>query len=141
MKIPKNITRVLTVLLISLSTLTFAQENNSNFHANRTFLPELTYSATKSNPNNKILYTNDSEKSYLDSLKSKYPINIEGSKTQIAKVLTILNWTRIQWEHRGDVGPKKDDAISILDEVKKGGRFPCFAYGIVLASQIGRAHV
>ena len=100
------------------------------------FIPELSYSTTKSNPNNKILYTNDSEKSYLDSLKSKYPINFKNSKTQIDKVLTILNWTRSQWEHRGDVSPKKNDAISILNEVKEGGRFPCFAYGIVLASQL-----
>jgi hypothetical protein len=47
-----------------------------------------------------------------------------------------LNWTRNQWEHRGDVEPKNNNAISILDEVKEGGRFPCFAYGIVLASQL-----
>lgn len=100
------------------------------------FIPVLSYSTTQSNPNNKILYTNDNEKSYLDSLKSKYPINFKSSKTQINKVLTILNWTRNQWEHRGDVSPKKNDAISILDEVKEGGRFPCFAYGYVLASQL-----
>jgi hypothetical protein len=100
------------------------------------FIPELSYSKTKSNSNNEILYTNNNEKSYLDSLKSKYPINFKNSKTQIEKVLTILNWTRSQWEHRGDVSPKKNDAISILDEVKEGGRFPCFAYGYVLASQL-----
>ena len=100
------------------------------------FIPELSYSMAKSNPNNTILYTDKSEKSYLDSLKSKYPIDFKSSKTQIDKVLTILNWTRSQWEHRGDVSPKKNDAISILDEVKEGGRFPCFAYGYVLASQL-----
>lgn len=100
------------------------------------FIPELSFLTTKSNPTNRILYTNDKEKSYLDSLKLKYPINLKNSKTQIDKVLTILNWTRSQWEHRGDVSPKKNDAISILDEVKEGGRFPCFAYGYVLASQL-----
>ena len=100
------------------------------------FIPELKFSTTKNNPNNKILYTNDSEKSYLDSLKLKYPIDFKDSRIQIDKVLTILNWTRTRWEHRGDVSPKKNDAISILDEVKEGGRFPCFAYGIVLASQL-----
>ena len=124
------------LLITMVSICSSCKAQKSNFYSNRTFLPALTYSATKSNPNNKILYTNDSEVSYLDSLKSKYPINIEGSKTQITKVLTILNWTRSQWEHRGDVSPKKNDAISILDEVKGGGRFPCFAYGIVLASQL-----
>ena len=123
---------LITIVLICSN----CKAQKSNFFANRTFLPALTYSTIKSNPNNKILYTNDSEVSYIDALKSKYPINIEGSKTQIAKVLTILNWTRSQWEHRGDVEPKKKDAISILNEVKEGGRFPCFAYGIVLASQL-----
>ncbi len=100
------------------------------------FIPTLNFASTKSNPNLKILYTNENEKGYLDSLKSKYPIDFKNSKTQIDKVLTILNWTRTRWEHRGDVSPKKNDAISILDEVKEGGRFPCFAYGYVLASQL-----
>ena len=99
-------------------------------------VPQLSYSTAKSNPNNKILYIDNSEKKYLDSLKSKYPINFNSSKTQTDKVLTILNWTRSQWEHKGDVSPKRNDAISILDEVKEGGRFPCFAYGYVLASQL-----
>jgi hypothetical protein len=100
------------------------------------FIPELRHAATKSNPNNTILYTNDKEKSYLDSLRVKYPIGFKSAKNQLYKVLTILNWTRSQWEHRGDVSPKRNDAISILDEVKAGGRFPCFAYGYVLASQL-----
>ena len=102
----------------------------------RIFIPTLNFASTKSNPTLKILYTDNNEKGYLDSLRSKYPIEIKNSKTQIDKVLTILNWTRTRWEHRGDVSPKKNDAISILDEVKEGGRFPCFAYGYVLASQL-----
>jgi hypothetical protein len=134
MKKAVKVSRGLLITIFLICSNCKAQ--NSNFYANRTFLPALTYSLSKNNPNNRILYTNDKEKSYLDSLKSKYPINIEGSKTQIEKVLIILNWTRTQWEHKGDVSPKKNDAISILDEVKEGGRFPCFAYGIVLASQL-----
>ena len=100
------------------------------------FIPTLNFASTKSNPTLKILYTDENEKGYLDSLKSKYPIDFKNSKTQVDKVLTILNWTRTRWEHRGDISPKKNDAISILDEVKEGGRFPCFAYGYVLASQL-----
>ena len=100
------------------------------------FIPTLNYSSSISNPKIKILYTSENEKGYLDSLKIKYPINYASSEMQIDKVLTILNWTRSQWEHNGNVSPKKNDAISILDEVKEGGRFPCFAYGYVLASQL-----
>jgi len=102
----------------------------------RIIIPTLRYSSNKSNPKFKILYTNENEKGYLDSLKIKYPINYTSSKKQTDKVLTILNWTRSQWEHIGNVSPKKNDAISILDEVKEGGRFPCFAYAYVLASQL-----
>jgi hypothetical protein len=99
-------------------------------------IPTLNFASTKRNPDLKILYTNNNEKGYLDSLKRKYPIDFSKAKTQVDKVLTILNWTRNQWEHNGNVSPKNNDAISILDEVKEGGRFPCFAYGYVLASQL-----
>lgn len=99
-------------------------------------IPTLHYTSTTSNPTYKILYTDSREKGYLDSLKAKYPISVKNAKTQTDKVLAILNWTRSQWEHNGNVSPKKNDAISILDEVKEGGRFPCFAYGYVLASQL-----
>jgi hypothetical protein len=102
----------------------------------RIVVPQLSYLTTESNLKYKILYTSDNEKAYLDALKLKYPINFGATKTQIDSVMTILNWTRRQWEHKGDVSPKRNDAISILDEVKEGRRFPCFAYGIVLASQL-----
>jgi len=51
-------------------------------------------------------------------------------------VLSILNWTNSRWKHSGNHSPKKNDGISILDEAKSGGRFPCFAYAIVLRDQL-----
>lgn len=52
------------------------------------------------------------------------------------RILSILNWTHHQWKHDGNRSPKKNDAISILNEVKEGARFPCFAYAIVLRDQL-----
>ena len=50
----------------------------------------------------------------------------------IKRVLSIMNWTHHQWKNDGAKTPKGSDAISILNEVKDGGPFPCSAYAIVL---------
>ena len=75
---------------------------------------------------------------YIEELQHKYPLNelISGLGSDQEKALAILNWTNKQWEHDGNQSPKKNDAISILDEVNEGGRFPCFAYAIVLRDQL-----
>lgn len=75
---------------------------------------------------------------YLRQLKSKYPLDelLAGAKTDQEKVLRVLNWTHHQWQHDGNNAPKKNDALSILDEVQEGARFPCFAYAIVLRDQL-----
>lgn len=50
-----------------------------------------------------------------------------------------MNWVHHQWKHNGGNTPKKLDGISILNEAKAGGRFPCFAYAIVLRDQLTSA--
>lgn len=80
----------------------------------------------------------DTPSTYIEELQNKYPVSemIAGLGSDQEKVLAVLNWTNQQWEHDGNQSPKKNDAISILDEVKEGGRFPCFAYAIVLRDQL-----
>lgn len=75
---------------------------------------------------------------YLDSLGDEYPLGdlLKTTKTDTEKVLSILNWTNSRWDHNGNISPKKNDAISILKEAEEGGRFPCFAYAIVLRDQL-----
>ncbi len=84
----------------------------------------------------KFNYPNQANE-YLSNLKQKYPINF-GSNISSEKdtVLSILNWTNSRWEHSGNNSPKKNDGISILEEAESGGRFPCFAYAIVLRDQL-----
>ncbi len=75
---------------------------------------------------------------YSDSLRYKYPVSgiIKNDRSDMEKVLSILNWTHHQWKHDGGNSPKGNDGISILNEARAGGRFPCFAYAIVLRDQL-----
>lgn len=84
------------------------------------------------------LYYEDSKTPYFEELRRKYPLAevIKNDRTDMQKVLSILNWTNHQWKHDGNNSPKANDAISILNEAKAGGRFPCFAYAIVLRDQL-----
>lgn len=84
------------------------------------------------------MYYQDPKNPYFDSLRRQYPLGeiIKKDRTDQEKVLSILNWTHHQWKHDGNNAPKGEDGISILNEAKAGGRFPCFAYSIVLRDQL-----
>ncbi|MEM6720066.1 MAG: transglutaminase domain-containing protein [Bacteroidota bacterium] len=73
---------------------------------------------------------------YLEELKAAYPLAMPTNASDMEKVLYVLNWTHNRWKHSGNNSPKKNDAISILQEAEEGGRFPCFAYAIVLRDQL-----
>lgn len=84
------------------------------------------------------IYYEQKDNAYFDTLRSKYPIVKVFAKERgdMQKVLSILNWTHHQWKHDGNNSPKINTAVGILDEVKTGARFPCFAYAIVLRDQL-----
>ena len=89
---------------------------------------------TKSKNNElKFWYEKNDNNDYLNLLRSKYPIDslVSGAKTDTEKALRILHWVHNQWQHDGNNEPQKNDAISILDEAKKGKNFRCVEYGIV----------
>lgn len=48
-----------------------------------------------------------------------------------SKALAILDWTHRQWTHNGSNQPTKNDALTILKEVREGEKFRCVEYGIV----------
>ncbi len=98
---------------------------------------KVTYGQTAKR-NDLQLHYEKSNTAYFDELRKKYPVAqlIKKDRNDMQKVLTILNWTHNQWKHDGGNAPKANDAISILNEAKAGGRFPCFAYAIVLRDQL-----
>lgn len=98
---------------------------------------KIAYAETKKRDDLKFYYENAKTK-YSDSLRKEYPLDkvIKNDRNDMQRILSILNWTHHQWKHDGNNSPKKNDAISILNEVKTGARFPCFAYAIVLRDQL-----
>ncbi|MCX2450009.1 transglutaminase-like domain-containing protein [Pedobacter sp. PLR] len=83
-------------------------------------------------------YFQGKDDAYFDSLRKQYPLDAQlaKDKSDQERVLSIMNWTHHQWKHDGSNAPKGSDGISILNEAKAGGRFPCFAYAIVLRDQL-----
>lgn len=61
---------------------------------------------------------------------------VNGAKSDMEKALILLNWTNGLWRHTGANEPKKNDALSILQEVEQGKRFRCVEYAIILAAAL-----
>ena len=98
---------------------------------------KIAYADSKKRDDLRFYYEN-AKSTYSDSLRKEYPLEkvIKNDRNDMQRILSILNWTHHQWKHDGNRSPKKNDAISILNEVKEGARFPCFAYAIVLRDQL-----
>lgn len=103
--------------------------------------PRETISFNNTNPTIEIRYSKSKNVPFLKDLAKKYPINdiITNKTSDVDKILSVLNWTNNRWKHNGNVSPSKSDAITILDEAKEGKNFPCFAYAVVLKSQLENA--
>lgn len=61
---------------------------------------------------------------------------VAGCTTDLEKVFRVMNWTSLQWKHSGTNTPSKNDAITILNEAKKGNKFRCVEYAIVLTTAL-----
>lgn len=83
-------------------------------------------------------YETKGSNAYLRQFQSQYHLNelIQGLTTDSARALRILHWVHNQWEHDGGATPVKNDALSILQEVKQGKRFRCVEYGIVTTAAL-----
>ncbi len=75
---------------------------------------------------------------YLRQLRNEYVLEqlIANAKSEVEKVLRIMDWTHAQWKHSGSNEPSADDALTILKEAKEGQNFRCVEYGIVLKSAL-----
>ena len=101
-------------------------------------LKEISYS--KESPNNlhEFYYSDTLGNEYLRELKNEYNIEllVNGEKSDIDKIKSILDWTSRQWEHNGSNNPTKQDALTILKEAQEGKRFRCVEYGIVATAAL-----
>lgn len=108
------------------------------FTAVKTILPQTSALVfDKASINSELTFWyQDGINDYLNLLRSKYSIDslIQNAKNDTEKALSILNWVHKQWRHNGNNTPVKNDAISILEEVKTGKNFRCVEYGIVTSA-------
>jgi len=93
----------------------------------------ITFDTTSTNKNLRFAYEDGSANPYLQKLKSEYPIDsiAPTCKNDLEKVQKLSSWVHGLWQHDGYNTPKQNDALHILEEVKKGERFRCVEYGIV----------
>ncbi|HEY0067533.1 MAG TPA: transglutaminase-like domain-containing protein [Flavisolibacter sp.] len=94
--------------------------------------------AAVKSPRYRFWYEQDKNNEYLARFRSLYPVEslVKGLNSDSAKALRILKWVHDQWKHNGDNEPRKNDAISILEEVKEGKNFRCVEYGIVTTTAL-----
>jgi len=80
----------------------------------------------------------DSLSPYLDSLRKSFRLDtlVAGVSNEKQKVLNVLHWVHTRWKHNGNNVPDKQDAISILNEAKRGKNFRCVEYGVVLSESL-----
>ncbi|OON65671.1 transglutaminase domain-containing protein [Hymenobacter sp. CRA2] len=76
------------------------------------------------------------DNAYLAQLRQQYHLDavVQGAKNDTERALRLLHWVHQQWNHNGSNEPTKNDALSILEEVKQGKQFRCVEYGIVATS-------
>ncbi|HEX8328078.1 MAG TPA: transglutaminase-like domain-containing protein [Hymenobacter sp.] len=93
----------------------------------------LAFDAKAKNDKLQVWYEQNNNNEYLQRLLANYPLQrlIANAKTDTDKALTVLHWVHQQWQHNGNNEPRKNDAISILEEAKEGKLFRCVEYGIV----------
>ena len=75
---------------------------------------------------------------YLVRLRTEHKLDalVLPSDTDYQKIQKMTAWVNGLWRHNGWNEPSKSDPITILQEVKKGKRFRCVEYSVVLAGAL-----
>ena len=73
---------------------------------------------------------------YLQKLRNAYSLDllIQNASSDIERVQIMADWVSSLWEHDGWNASADGDAIKIIAEAKKGEKFRCVEYSIVLTS-------
>ncbi len=71
----------------------------------------------------------------LAQLRKEFEIDaaMDGAKTGYERLQRITVWASKQWQHSSTQMASKPDPLTILREARRGGRFICRDYGIVVA--------
>lgn len=101
-------------------------------------LKEISFTSEPPNSLYQFQYSDTLANEYLTEMKKLYETDllVNEKKTDLDKILTILDWTSNQWSHNGSNNPSKQDALTILKEAKEGKQFRCVEYGIVATAAL-----
>ncbi len=71
---------------------------------------------------------------YLAQLRVRHNLDtlVEGSATDLERILAVSTWVNGLWMHDGDNQPSSSDPLTIIAEAEQGSRFRCVEYAIVL---------
>ncbi len=58
---------------------------------------------------------------------------LKSAKNDLARLEALARWTSAQWEHNSMQMASHTDPLTILREAKKGGKFICMNYAVVLS--------
>ena len=105
--------------------------------SNQTSAQSIKYDEVTSNSDYPYIWSNP-DSPYLTELRNKYNLEekVADCKNDYEKAKVIVSWVNSLWEHHGANSPQKSDPISIIEEVKKGKRFRCVEYGIVVSGAL-----
>lgn len=101
-------------------------------------LKKISYSEDAPNNLYEYYYSDTLGNEYLRELRDKYNLGrlVNGQKSDLEKIKSVLDWTSQQWEHNGSNNPTKQDALTILKEAHEGKQFRCVEYGIVATAAL-----
>lgn len=58
---------------------------------------------------------------------------VAGCKTDLQRAIAMCHWTHGLWKHNGNNKPVKSDPLSIVEEARKGKKFRCVEYAVVVS--------
>lgn len=75
---------------------------------------------------------------YLAKLRVSYDLNklVADQPDDYARAKAITSWVHGLWKHDGSNQPKVNDPISIIEAARKGERFRCVEYSLVLSGAL-----
>lgn len=94
---------------------------------------EIRYDRSWQEPRYRLIYDDPDTNLYLARLRHLYRLDtlIARSGSDMETAQRILHWVHSLWKHNGINTPSRPDAISIIEEARRGKQFTCVEYATV----------